>query len=475
MTGARRDLSDEGRQWAEGPAKIRSMLSHARSDRARHTRVPHHNHMAVPWHEVLDDGDIPATQASLADKSSVICRAGLLTLSGGTESWRVRDCMNKIAEVLGVTCTAAVSLTTVECTCFDGQGSFSEIVSLPSTGVNTERIWRMERFTRTVQRYGRTYSVNEFHRQMDQVEHAKGNYAPWQVGLASAAACAAFVFLLGGGPIEMGCAFVGAGLGNFVRRLMGDRHLTNLACVGVSVAVACLAYLGCLSALSLVVPGAMGHEAGYIGAMLFVIPGFPLIASGLDIAKLDLRSGIERLVYAGSIIVSATIVAWLVATTVQLYPDEFSPLGLSDEVMLALRLVASFVGVLGFSMMFNSPWKMAATAGVVGAVANTLRLTLVDEVAMAPEAAALTGAVVAGLLATVASLRVGFPRITITVPSIVIMVPGLYMYRAVYFMGVYEVTDAISWAIRAVMIVLCLPMGLGIARALTDPEWRYCN
>lgn len=55
----------------------------------------------------------------------------------------------------------------------------------------------------------------------------------------------------------------------------------------MSVAVACPVYLGCLSLLSLAVKDAAEHEAGYIGAMLFVIPGFPLITSGLDIAKLE--------------------------------------------------------------------------------------------------------------------------------------------------------------------------------------------
>ena len=31
--------------------------------------------------------------------------------------------------------------------------------------------------------------------------------------------------------------------------------------------------------------------------MLFIIPGFPFITSGIDLAKLDLRSGLERLAY----------------------------------------------------------------------------------------------------------------------------------------------------------------------------------
>ena len=456
-------------------AGIREAIAHAHLLPTHRTRVRHHNHMAVPWHKVVDCGDMLAIDADIDDKSSIICRAGLLKLAGGTGSWRVRDCMNKVAEVLGVTISVAVSLTTIECTCIEGHRSFSEVVSLPTTGVNTERIWLMERFVRDAQRAGDTWTVHEFHNRLDEIERTPGNYAPWQVGLASAAACAAFVFLLGGGPIEMGCAFAGAGLGNFVRRILLDRKLTHFVSIGISVAIACLAYLGCLSLLSFVMPGALEHEAGYIGAMLFVIPGFPLITSGLDIAKLDFRSGLERLAYAVAVIVVATLVAWLVAMVVELHPDEFADQGLAAPVVLCLRLLASFVGVFGFSMMFNSTYRMAATAGVVGAIANTLRLSLVDFAAMPPEAAAFVGATVAGLLASAAGTKTSFPRISITVPSIVIMVPGLYMYRAVYYMGVFQTLDAMEWIIRAIMIILFLPMGLGLARAITDPDWRYCS
>ena len=459
-------------------AERASIAAHhlARTAHARRHRTTHRNHMAVPWHEVLDEADTLAIDAPLADKSSIICRAGSLLLAGGTGSWRVRQSMNRIARVLGVTCTADVSLTHIECTCIDDRehGTFSEVVSLPGTGVNTERIWYMEKFVKEVQVLGAELTVGAWHRLMDKVEHERGHYAPWQMGLASAAACCAFVFLLGGGPIEMGCAFVGAGLGNFVRSLLGRRKLMHLVGIAVSVAVACIAYLASLTLLGAFVPDAMDHEAGYIGAMLFVIPGFPLITSGLDIAKLDYRSGIERLFHAGTIIISATLVGWLVASAVQLKPDDFAPLGLSFGMLAILRLLASFVGVFGFSMMFNSPYKMCLVAAVNGAVANTLRLTLAD-FGMPPEAAAFTGALASGLLASAACLRFGFPRIGLTVPSIVIMVPGLYMYRAMFYMGIFDTLNALSWTIRAIMIVMCLPMGLGVARALTDAGWRHAN
>lgn len=41
-----------------------------------------------------------------------------------------------------------------------------------------------------------------------------------------------------------------------------------------------------------------------------------------------MRSGIERLAYALTVILTGTAVGWLVATGVRLYPDDFAPLGL---------------------------------------------------------------------------------------------------------------------------------------------------
>ena len=43
--------------------------------------------------------------------------------------------------------------------------------------------------------------------------------------------------------------------------------------------------------------------------MLFIIPGFPFITSGIDLAKLDMRSGMERLTYALIIVLVATMSA----------------------------------------------------------------------------------------------------------------------------------------------------------------------
>ena len=77
-------------------------------------------------------------------------------------------------------------------------------------------------------------------------------------------------------------------------------------------------------------------------------------------------------------------------------------------VLTALRALMSFIGVFGFSVLFNSPPRMAATASIVGALANTLRLTLVDVAGFTPEAA-FAGALVAGLGFEQVVIHVGFP------------------------------------------------------------------
>ncbi len=448
------------------------------------TRI-HPHHMQAKWREVVQSGDELAVNAPLEDKSTIICRTGQLMLASGTGAWRVRDSMNRVARALGVVVHADLSLLSIECTCIQGHESFSEVISLPSTGVNTHRIWLMEDYIHQIEKDGAGLTVRGYHRLLDIVEQSTPDYDSIQLSLAAAFACSTFVFLLGGGPVEMLCAFVGAGIGNYVRVKMLGRKLGQFSCISCGVAAACVSYLAALMFIAHFDAGALDHEAGYIGAMLFVIPGFPLITAGLDIAKLDMRSGIERMVYAISAIVVATLIGWLVAEVTGLSPSDFAPQGLAPVPLTLLRLAMSFVGVFGFSVMFNSPPQMAATAGVIGAVSNTLRLTLTDiptvlpflgiSAGCPPEAAAFLGAIASGLLAHLAELYTSYPRIGLTVPSIVIMVPGLYLYKAMYYMCIFDTGNMLSWLVRAVLIVAFLPVGLGVARTLTDERWRRTN
>ncbi|MEK8226315.1 threonine/serine exporter family protein [Oerskovia sp. M15] len=147
------------------------------------------------------------------------------------------------------------------------------------------------------------------------------------------------------------------------------------------------------------------------------------MTAALDLAKLDFSAGIARMTYALMILASAALAVWAVSAVAGLQPDPSPPLVLDESVRLGLRALASFAGVLGFALMFNSPWKMATGAAAIGMVANVGRLLLVDA-GFAPQAAAASTALVVGILAAYVAPAIKVPRITMSVPAVVIMVPG---------------------------------------------------
>ena len=638
----------------------------------------YHTHsIPLDMEDIERDYDKPIVEACIAAKTSLIVRVGMLELGAGTGSFRVREMMHRIAYPMGVHVRADINLTDIEATCTDGVSRITEVVDLPTTGVNTERIWLLEHFadwlsvkcgqagtyhamsvvsrelvdnldepniyaaarkavkevlaqdqeaaealkdavavavhnqdeisqsridaaaidTRTAAGLGTVGStprpeavpttaasddskdsrnasasadavvkgsdlgavavgsasagssaasqsrgsaaepiedrasgrsasgrpasplghargkarpsegvassddvvssdesvfsepqaaggitVRQAHERLDLIERRKPLYSPLFSGFASAVACAAFVFLLGGGPYDMAGAFVGAGIGQWVRRQLLGRRINQFFATGLAVIVAALACVGTLRLVGFFDPVALRHDTAYIGAILFVIPGFPLVTGGLDIAKLDFPSGVQRITYAFSIILVATLGGWAVARMVMLNPQGFEPMNLSPWLMAGLRMIAAFCGVWGFSVLFNSPQRMALVAAVIGALTDTMRLEMQDLLQVPPEMAAFLGAFLAGMLATVwrSSVRhgllpphLGYPRISLTVPSIVIMVPGLYMYRAMFYLGQFNTLNALDWAFRAFMVIICLPIGLVTARVLTDRSWRY--
>ena len=609
------------------------------------TAVSHFHTHSVPldMEDIRRDWDKPISEAGLAAKTSVVVRVGALDLGAGTGSFRVREMMHRIAYPLGVHVRADVNLTDIEATCTDDANRITEVIDLPTTGVNTERIWLLEHYTdwfsvnlgldsmyhragdvsegvvqnleqsdmsevsaqlakklraekkaqkelsgeasddpvldaleaaevtvpvsmvraaaaditaegstddelrseseaaleedreakllhdrlmqqrsgkhdfvetpdldaaaaaaggagagassaedQNLNEFGtsmsaeallgakrrktrahkpltgeyaehfdhvgrsagegrKTITVRQAHERLDLIESRKPLYSPAFAGFASAVACASFVFLLGGGPYDMIGAFVGAGLGHWLRRKLFARHLNQFFVTFVCVALAALACTGTLRLIGLLDPIALTHDTAYIGAMLFVIPGFPLITGGLDMAKIDFPSGIQRVAYVLCIILMATLAGWGVAMIVHLNPTGFEPLGLNPWVNTGLRAVTAFLGVWGFSIMFNSPQRMCLVAATIGMITDTLRLTLVA-FGVPAEAGAFIG---------------------VTVPSIVIMVPGLYMYRAMFYLGQFDTLHALDWAFRAFMVIICLPIGLAMARVITDKSWRY--
>jgi uncharacterized membrane protein YjjB (DUF3815 family) len=216
---------------------------------------------------------------------------------------------------------------------------------------------------------------------------------------------------------------------------------------------------------------APAHAAGFIFSVLFLVPGFPLVASLLDLVQHQTVAAIARLAYAFMVLLAAAIglsaVAALAGITVQ--PVMVGPHGFEVQTW-TLRALASFLGGCGFAILYNSPTRTILAVGLLSLLGNELRLALHD-LGMALPPATFLGALLVGLLGSAAEGIVREPRITLTVPSIIIMTPGLYAFQTIVLLNQGEILPAMQAAASCFFIVGGMALGLVAARFLTERRW----
>lgn len=409
-------------------------------------------------------------ELDLVRRSGLVLRVGRMSLASGTGSYRVKASMARVAAALGIERHQAhVTLTEITTTSHRGRSFRTEVTELREVGVNADRLARLQLLVASLA--GQRVEPADLERRLDEIESHGPRYPLWASGLFAGVACGAFAFLLGAGPVAMVAAFVGAGLGQMLRRFMLHRRTNVIGVTMLAAALACLAYLGVATGLEAVLDMGTRYQASYIAAVLFLVPGFPLVTASLDLARLDISAGIARLTYAILIVSSAAVVVWAIAHTLAGSPQPTAPIE-PETWGWVLTLLASFTGVLGFALMFNSPVPMALTAAAVGAVPNTARILMIDA-GIAPAVAAATATFVVGVVAAYLAPMIKVPRVTISVPAVVIMVPGTTTYLAMSGLGDGATTEAIAYAVQACVVVLGIAVGLAVARMLTDREWGF--
>lgn len=409
----------------------------------------------------------------LIRRSDVILRAGALMLGAGTSSRRVKETMRQVGRALDIDgMQAQITLNEIVLT-VQRRGIFrTQVAEVASPGVNADRIAALQQFGQDLPAH---MTVAEVEERLDVVASRPPQYTVPMRAVGAGAACAGFAFLNNGGPVEAGCAALAAFLGQYLRLKLLHRKLSQLAVVLLASVVAGAVYLGLTWALSHGIGLVSERQVtGLTSAVLFLIPGFPLITAALDLARLDLAAGMSRVTYAALVTVAAALGTWAVADWADVLPTAAPPLGLPPAMLLLMRVVATFVGVCGFAVVFNSPPRVAAASGVIATIANTPRLYAVD-FGMPPQAAAALATLLLGLVAYLAGRTLKLPRIILSVPAVVIMVPGAAAYAGLVYFNEGRVLEALSHGLTAILVVVGMAVGLAAARMLTDPDWAFAE
>ncbi|PZU49135.1 MAG: hypothetical protein DI566_02150 [Microbacterium sp.] len=401
-------------------------------------------------------------------RTDAVMRLGALMLGAGASSARVRDSMERAAHAVGIPqLHTRVGMTDIVATTSRGQMFRTRVAEVRRPVVDADRLTELKRLTGEL-RVGTT--AHELQRALDEVEARPRRYPDTVRVLGAALACGAFALLINGGWQEFVAVFLAAAAGQFVRMRLARLHTNEFLVVFVSAMTALLAYLAFAALLAAVgMPGGQ-HDAALTSAVLYLVPGFPLVTGALDLARLDLNAGVSRVVYATLLLLATGTAVWGVATIFHATVSVAATPLFDEPALSAVRLVAGFVGVLGFAVLFDTPPAIAISAAALGAVANTGRLALVDAGSTAPIAAA-AAALAVGLAAFLVGGRLRAARVTLTVPAVLIMVPGAAAYRAITGVIAGETVDAIQYGFTAVFVVVALAIGLTVARVLTEREW----
>ena len=407
----------------------------------------------------------------MGEDADAVLRLGAMIMAAGTGGYRVIRAMKRAARALGFDrVEAVISVNNITCSFHKGELFRTIVVNRDNPAVDASRIEALENLSHHM---GSSYTAEELHRELDQIEQRVGKGWPvWVQALAAGLACSGFAVLNHYPFLEAVVVALAAAVGQIVRHSCARRHLNQLGTTAMAAVVASLMYLFMAKGLAMVgIIDSPTFTTGYVASVLFLIPGFPLFSSLLDLSRFDLFSGLSRLCYATTVICTATMAATAVSLITGLQPLPPDPA--TPNLLWYLEATgATIVGIAGFAILFNSSRRMAITATTIGTVANMVRLVCA-EAGLQPQFAAFIGALVVGLLGALLTKRISIPRITITVPASVVMIPGTAIYRTVYYLNSGDIDSGVGTAASASLSIIAIGAGLVVARMLTDPDWTF--
>ncbi|MCI6573570.1 MAG: threonine/serine exporter family protein [Actinomycetaceae bacterium] len=415
--------------------------------------------------------DLTAAHTRLAHQIGVVLHIGLMMLSAGASSYRVKDAMERLAHAVGIDrMYAQVTYTEISVTAY-ANGTFrTEIAEQRVLGVNADRIDALDHFVNSLPPRG--LLAEDAEHALSRIERRPPLYSIPLSSFLSGLACAAFAFLNKGGFPECIAVFIAAVCGQCVRRFMVKRHMNHFGTWFACGVVASAVYIAVISAGRYFALIDATHQTGVVAALLFLVPGFPLVTAILDLIRQDFSAGISRSVYVAMLMFSSAMAVWCVTAALQWSTtSDIDGYTLSVGVLLGARAVASFIASFGFASLFNAPLHACLIASINGAIINTFRLTLQDT-GFSWLAAVGLAAFAAGLFAQYAAHFCSHSRVSLSVPAVVLMIPGVPFYRALSAMSNGSGVLALGEIVTIALVISAIGCGLAGARMVTDSSWR---
>jgi uncharacterized membrane protein YjjP (DUF1212 family) len=294
----------------------------------------------------------------------------------GNTAVRTRKWIDAIAPKLGFEAVSAiVSLDSISVSVRCGSEWFTAIRELGPPGVNVSRIAQLEQLARNLRPQT---PPAELGAALEKIESAAPRYSLVQIAVAVGLASGGFAFLSGAAAPETVAAAIGGGSGQWLRLWLTRRRLNQFGAAALSAMMASGLFVLVAAAGSHVGFKFVHYPAGFIASILFLVPGFPLIAGLFDLLQYQTVAAVSRLAYGVMMLLAVAFGLSIVIAVGGVEVSRQPSVELDYTLRLFFRAVASFGSGCAFAMLFNNSPRTALAAGLLALGANDLRLFLTD-------------------------------------------------------------------------------------------------
>jgi uncharacterized membrane protein YjjP (DUF1212 family) len=395
------------------------------------------------------------------DALDVLLWYGASMLRAGNTAIRTREWVDVVARKMGFEAVSVgLSLDGIIASVRRAGECVTEMREIGPPAINVWRIAALERLAKTL---GPAPAPREIAVKLAEIEQTAPRYSAMQIAAAVGMASGGFAFINGAAALEMTAAAIGGGVGQWLRMWLSRRQFNQYGAAVLSAATASAAFVVAAAFARHVGFEFAHYPAGFIASVLFLVPGFPLVAGLFDLLQYQTVAAVSRLSYGVMMLLAVALGLSIVIVVAGIDLSRQPPLQLAYPLKLLLRAAASFVAGSAFAMSFNSSLRTVLAAGLLALFANSLRLTLGD-MGMMLAPAAFFAAVIIGLAAVLADHRFNVPRMAMTVAPVVIMMPGIYAFEMIVLFNRGQMIDALQASASCGFVVGALAMGLAAAR-----------
>ncbi|MDY3974078.1 threonine/serine exporter ThrE family protein [uncultured Veillonella sp.] len=309
------------------------------------------------------------------------------------------------------------------------------------------------------------YTLDEFESQLNEIASTPLKYPTPLLAVAAGTACGAFAINFGGDLLSAIGTIISALVGFYARRWCNQMQINFYFGIAIASFVA--------TAISFLLHALTGWNTllyAMISCTLFMVPGIPLINAVDDTINNHIMSGMTRAINTLLIVGSMSV-----GIATALYFDHistFTDISVTPVHISPLHMVAGAVGAIGFSLIFNTPFRLLYIIGIGGAISIFVRNFLIVELGFTTIGSSFVAAAIIGLLALSIYKKVRTAPLIIAIPSVIPMIPGVLLYRFLY--GVLTINtltpdtfmSILRSGITGALIIICIAIGVSIPHIL---------